>query len=149
MRHLPTPAPVKYKADGQPSPPAPTINTDEFFKFCWPEMQLLAIKIKMSAILIFKRKRQDYANPWTWWCFSGIKALIFSFFVCVQINLFHQDHDLKPPIVHLQALPHRYRSIPLPNGSYLILVTPAHLSAIWIFQPQLTMWTDPGHACVH
>ena len=57
MGYLPIPAPVKYKAAGQPNPPAPTINTDEFFKVCWPEMQLLAMKTKMSTILIFKRNQ--------------------------------------------------------------------------------------------
>jgi hypothetical protein len=37
----------------------------------------------------------------------------------------YQDHDPKPPIFHLQALPHRYKSIPLTKESTLILVTPA------------------------
>jgi len=71
------------------------------------------------------------------------------FFVCAQRNLHHQYHDPKSPIFHLQALPHRYKSTPLPKGSNLILVTPAHLSAIWLCQPQLTMWKGPGHVRVH
>lgn len=47
------------------------------------------------------------------------------FFVCAHRNLRYQDHDPKPPIFHLQALPHRYKSIPLTKESTLILVTPA------------------------
>lgn len=146
MGYLPTPAPVKYKADGQPNPPAPTINTDEFFKVCWPEMQLLAMKIKclQSWYLQEIRLCKSLDFVMLFWHKS-----IHFFFLCTQSNLHHQDHDPKPPIFHLKALPHTYKSNPLPKGSYLILVTPAHLSAIWLCQPQLTIWTGPGHACEH
>lgn len=34
----PTPALAKYKADGQPRPPAPTIKTDAFFKSTCPKI---------------------------------------------------------------------------------------------------------------
>lgn len=33
---VPTPAPARYAAAGQPRPPAPTIKTRDAFKRCWP-----------------------------------------------------------------------------------------------------------------
>ena len=36
MPMVPMPAAARYRAIGEPSPPAPMHRTDESFSFCWP-----------------------------------------------------------------------------------------------------------------